>query len=205
MKTCFLRNLAITVLFAGAMQAATITWDFSTGTVGNVGSSTEIFTSGGFSVTANGFAANTVARNLFGKASGGDENGLGLVDTVDNELSGNNFIQLDLSALTGFTNFKIAFNSTTDEGWQVFNCSASGTVCATSLLTGNNEGTLNSISVGNVTGSGRYLDVKATSGNVLLYKLTADTPSVPEPSSLSFMLLSGILLCTVSFLKAKRA
>lgn len=164
MKTCFLRNLAITVLFAGAMQAATITWDFSTGTVGNVGSSTAIFTKDGFNVTASGFAANAVARNLFGKASGGDENGLGLVDTVDNELSGNNFIQLDLSALTGFTNFKIAFNSTTDEGWQVFNCSASGTVCATSLLTGSNEGTLNSISVGNVTGSGRYLDVKATSG-----------------------------------------
>jgi len=205
MKTCFLRNLAITVLFAGAMQAATITWDFSTGTVGNVGSSTEIFTKDGFNVTASGFAANAVARNLFGKASGGDENGLGLVDTVDNELSGNNFIQLDLSALTGFTNFKIAFNSTTDEGWQVFNCSASGTVCATSLLTGNNEGTLNSISVGNVTGSGRYLDVKATSGNVLLYKLTADTPSVPEPSTISFMVLSGILLCGVSFFKAKRA
>lgn len=205
MKTCFLRNLAITVLFAGAMQAATITWDFSTGTVGNVGSSTAIFTKDGFNVTASGFAANAVARNLFGKASGGDENGLGLVDTVDNELSGNNFIQLDLSALTGFTNFKIAFNSTTDEGWQVFNCSASGTVCATSLLTGNNEGTLNSISVGNVTGSGRYLDVKATSGNVLLYKLTADTPSVPEPSTISFMVLSGILLCGVSFFKAKRA
>ena len=205
MKTCFLRNLAITVLFAGAIQAATITWDFSTGTVGNVGSSTEIFTKDGFNVTASGFAANAVARNLFGKASGGDENGLGLVDTVDNELSGNNFIQLDLSALTGFTNFKIAFNSTTDEGWQVFNCSASGTVCATSLLTGNNEGTLNSISVGNVTGSGRYLDVKATSGNVLLYKLTADTPSVPEPSTISFMVLSGILLCGVSFFKAKRA
>lgn len=205
MKTCFLRNLAITVLFAGAMQAATITWDFSTGTVGNVGSSTEIFTKDGFNVTASGFAANAVARNLFGKASGGDENGLGLVDTVDNELSGNNFIQLDLSALTGFTNFKIAFNSTTDEGWQVFNCSASGTVCATSLLTGSNEGTLNSISVGNVTGSGRYLDVKATSGNVLLYKLTADTPSVPEPSTISFMVLSGILLCGVSFFKAKRA
>jgi len=205
MKTCFLRNLAITVLFAGAIQAATITWDFSTGTVGNVGSSTAIFTKDGFNVTASGFAANAVARNLFGKASGGDENGLGLVDTVDNELSGNNFIQLDLSALTGFTNFKIAFNSTTDEGWQVFNCSASGTVCATSLLTGNNEGTLNSISVGNVTGSGRYLDVKATSGNVLLYKLTADTPSVPEPSTISYMVLSGILLCGVSFFKAKRA
>jgi hypothetical protein len=205
MKTCFLRNLAITVLFAGAIQAATITWDFSTGTVGNVGSSTAIFTKDGFNVTASGFAANAVARNLFGKASGGDENGLGLVDTVDNELSGNNFIQLDLSALTGFTNFKIAFNSTTDEGWQVFNCSASGTVCATSLLTGSNEGTLNSISVGNVTGSGRYLDVKATSGNVLLYKLTADTPSVPEPSTISFMVLSGILLCGVSFFKAKRA
>jgi len=85
MKTCFLRNLAITVLFAGAMQAATITWDFSTGTVGNVGSSTEIFTKDGFNVTASGFAANAVARNLFGKASGGDENGLGLVDTVDND------------------------------------------------------------------------------------------------------------------------
>jgi hypothetical protein len=78
MKNFVLRSLVLSVLFAGAMHAATITWDFSTGTVGNVGSSTEIFTSGGFSVTANGFAANTVARNLFGKASGGDErSGLG--------------------------------------------------------------------------------------------------------------------------------
>ena len=81
---------------------------------------------------------------------------------------------------------------------------ASSSVCATSLLTGSDEGTLHSISVGNVTGSGRYLDVKATSGDVLLYKLTADT-AVPEPSSVSFMLLSGILLCGVSLFKAKRA
>jgi hypothetical protein len=199
-----LRSLILSVLCGGAIHASTITWDFSTGTVGNVGSSTEIFTSGGFSVTANGFASNTIARNLFGKNGTGDEKGLGLVDTVDNELSGNNFIQLDLSALTGFTNFKIAVNSTTEEGWQVFNCSASGTVCATSLLTGTNEGTLNSISVGNVTGAGRYLDVKATDGNVLLFKLTADTASVPEPSTGILLLLSAGLLAGVRVLKFKQ-
>jgi hypothetical protein len=184
-----LRSLILSVLCGGAIHASTITWDFSTGTVGNVGSSTEIFTSGGFSVTANGFASNTIARNLFGKNGTGDEKGLGLVDTVDNELSGNNFIQLDLSALTGFTNF---------------NCSASGTVCATSLLTGTNEGTLNSISVGNVTGAGRYLDVKATDGNVLLFKLTADTASVPEPSTGILLLLSAGLLAGVRVLKFKQ-
>ena len=208
MKNCVLQNLALTVLFAGAMQAATITWDFSTGLVGNTPGNTETFSSGGFSIVAKGYSSNNNLTNLYGKAAGGNENGLGLNAFSDHEITAgeelHDFIQLDLGNLVGFTNFKIAFNSTTDEGWQVFNCGTSGTACGTSVLIGNDQGTLHSFSVGNVSSTGRYLDVKATSGNVLLYKLTADT-AVPEPSTVSFMLLSGILLCGVSFLKAKRA
>jgi hypothetical protein len=208
MKNCVWRNLALTILLAGVSQAATITWDFSSGTVGNVGSSNESFTSGGFTVAAKGYSSSSNSTNLFGKNDSGDEKGLGLNGFSDNEIAGNGFIQLDLSALVGFTNFKISFGSATDgETWNVSECGTVGSLCAGSLISGTNEGTLNSFVVGNVATTGRYLDIKAvhSGDNVLLFKLTADTPSVPEPSTVSFMVLSGLLLCGVSFLKAKRA
>ena len=207
----YMSSVALSILLAGAMQASTITWDFSTGTAGNVGSSSELFSSGGFGITATGYSSNNNLNNLFGKADSGDEKGLGLNGLSDNEIIGNGFIQLDLSNLVGFSNFKISFNSTNFydgdvvEAWQVFNCSVAGTVCGTSVLTGGNEGILNSFSVGNVSSTGRYLDIKATSGNVLLYKLQADTPSVPEPSTMTMMLLSGLLLGGVRLLKSKRS
>lgn len=206
MKKCIWRNLAFSVLFAGAMQAATITWDFSSGTSGNVFSSTENFPSGGFTVIANGYSSTNNTNNLYGKNAAGDEKGLGLNGFSDNEISGYGFIQLDLSALAGFTNFKIALNSSTDgETWKVFECATSGTVCGTQVASGSNEGSLNSFSIGNVASTGRYLDIKATNGNVLLYKLTADTASVPEPGTWTLLLLSGAVLGGVRVLKFKRS
>jgi hypothetical protein len=199
MKTCFLQNLAITVLFAGAMQAATITWDFSTGTVGNVGSSTEIFTKSGFSVTANGFASNTVARNLFGKAAGGDENGLGLVDTSDNELSGNNFIQLDLSALSRLHQLPRSLSTALrmKAGRSLTALHLVPHLCDV-ILTGNNEGTLNSISVRHNRDRDRPLpgcqgDQRQRSRSF------ADRrhPSVPEPSTVSLSWCSRVSCCAV--------
>jgi hypothetical protein len=88
-------------------QAGSLTFNF-TGPTGNVGSNKETFTSGLYSVTAYGFNndTNTSAHNLYDKNSGGGETGIGLVSTLDNELtlkSGGstyaNFIQLDVSQI----------------------------------------------------------------------------------------------------------
>ena len=63
-------------------------------------------TSGGYTITASGFNADGSTHDLFYKNEGGDENGLGLVGTSDNELSLNaggkaaaNFIQFDFGGV----------------------------------------------------------------------------------------------------------
>jgi hypothetical protein len=120
-------------------EAGAVTFDFSShsGLLGN----TQTYTSGAFTVTAAGFTTNTFSTPtaLYGKALGGDENGLGLQDdpSGDHEISGTNLIRITLP--TGLTNVMFQMDSTTGtEGWDVFG-SNSATTGYVSLLTGNNE------------------------------------------------------------------
>ena len=77
---------------AVAAQANTITWNFQENGTGNLGSTTSTFTESGYSLTATGYGGG----NLWVKNSGGDENGLGLQNTQDHEITGNTMIQLTL-------------------------------------------------------------------------------------------------------------
>src|SRR5277367_134535 len=102
-KRLFLGALAATSLSISAASAATILWDFSTGTPGDLGSPTTTQDSVPLSVPimATGYERPLFPWDLFRKQGAGDEKGLGLAGPfVDNEISGRGFIQLDLSALT---------------------------------------------------------------------------------------------------------
>lgn len=176
-----LLGVAMTVIATGANAA--VLFDFSTAT-GNLGN-THVYNSGALSITASGFSSSGGgATALFGKANGGDENGVGLADdpSLENEITGTNFIQLDVSHATASTYSFIMGSTTGAEGWDVFGSNVAG-VLGGSLLTGSDELTSH-----NLAGGFKYYDFQAVGdgANVLLSSFTAN---VPEPATWIMMIL----------------
>ncbi len=128
----------------GTCRASSLVFDMSSGPAGNVGSSQKSITQGAYTITAYGFNAGGSDHNLFTKQNGGDENGLGLVDTYDNELTLNaggtaiaNYIQTDVSAIKNLPGGKLMMGSVTGgESFDVFGSNTLGTP-GTSLISGN--------------------------------------------------------------------
>src|ERR1700680_1041982 len=123
-SSCFLK-LSVAILCAtfvygaSSAQATVVTWVLNpSGLDQSVGSSSMAYTVSGATITAYGYDNNAgtgTLHDLFYKNAGSDEVGLGLVNTLNNELQvdshGNplQFIQLDLSSIlaAGFFNGKI--------------------------------------------------------------------------------------------------
>jgi hypothetical protein len=117
-----LATTAVLAICTLPASAAVLDWNFQDhlGLLGN----TQTFTAGGFNLTARGFTSSDAGTALFGKNGGGDENGLGLNNDAsgDHEITGGNFVQLNLDGLLGLVgNFTFNMGSTTQsEGWKVF-------------------------------------------------------------------------------------
>ena len=172
--------------FAAAANAATITCSFNSPT-GDLGSTTHTYSCGGFNITATAFGGG----NLYGKNDGGDEVGVGLTNdpSGDHEITPGNFIQLDLQNILGNNPMSLIINSNTlTDRATIYNTNTAGAITGGSALVTSTalEGAFA------LSPTGRYLDVTATAGNILLGPLTFTTSSVPEPASLG-MIACGLL------------
>jgi hypothetical protein len=190
--------------------ATVVTWDLNpSGLNAPVGSSTHDFTVSGYTITARGYDNSGgvgSAHGLFFKNAGGDEIGLGVVDTDHNELqvdiSGDplQFIQLDLRSilLQGFTNGEIEVGSV--QSGELFNLFGSNTL-------GTLGSKLNStaydsskddifVPVPNF-GSFQFVSVVAAAADVLPVKFRATC--IPEPGTFSLMILGGAGLAGLLF------
>jgi PEP-CTERM motif len=179
---------------ASSSYAATVTWGFGSPT-GNLGT-TEVYSSGGISITAAGFTNSGFGTTavLYGKSAGGDEIGLGMLadPSGDHEIFGHYLVRIDFTnaRTAGVTGFTFSMNSATNgEDWQVFG-SNSATSGYMSLLTGSDESTHN---LTGAAGSYKYYyfaDQNAYSGdNVLLHNVSGVVASVPEPTTWAMMIL----------------
>lgn len=191
--TMFVAGLAVITIGSASATIMTPTYTTSisfakpTGTLGTSHAYGPI-TAYGFTATLTGEASgNLVAKHLFGKNGRGDENGLGLSSTNDNEINapaGSQAIVLDVKNLLG-QDLKIGFGSVQDgEGWRV-GFSDSMTLptnesAFTAYLLGNTE-KLVDLGVRN----SRYLIVEATNKDVLLTSLSHT--EVPEPASMALV------------------
>lgn len=184
--------LAVVAVLAvpAAARATTFTWDFSSNGAGDLGSSSKSFldTTSTVSITASGFPTDS---HLWYKNDGGDENGLGLTNDPagQHEITGSNFIQLDLSTLSGYNNFMFSMGSVQKpEQWQGCFSSTSGVFGSDGCVSGSDEGVPHAITPGGDTFFS-IADNGCSSGNceasnVLLSSFTADKTAVPEPASL---------------------
>ena len=170
---------------------------------GNDSRGATTYTSGGFSVLATGFSSNGVTNDLYEKAGGTGEEGLGLAGQTDNEInSPNQFIQFQILTIPNPLQLAMSFaaNSTTaGEGWIVWGTNSAGTLAgATNLASCTSAGT-------DVTGGPceqlftvatapgfTYIDVQATNGNMLVHEL--NTVPLPGAAWLFGSGLAGLVL-----------
>jgi hypothetical protein len=193
------------VLGTGAYGwAAPLTFDFGNSPSGPVGASSWAVTQGAYTLTAWGLNANNTAHLLYWKNAGPDEHGLGLVGTLDNELtlaSGGtaiaNYIQIDVSQVyllspTG----EIRIQSVTSgEKFNLYGSSTPGSI-GTPILSGSTADNV-FISIPN-WGTYPYISVSVTplgaahaSDNVLMDAMMV-TPT-PEPASLMLLAAGGLV------------
>jgi hypothetical protein len=209
-----LATTAILAAFTLPASAIPLDWNFQdhTGLLGN----TQTFTAGGFSLTARGFTAGDAGTALFSKNLGGDENGLGLASdpSGNDEISGGNFIQLNLDGLLGLlapNGFTFQMGSTTQsEGWKVFG-SQDGSPFSMTLLaqsSGTNDEGFHTLAGGYDNynffyfGSGPGTCGDGCNANVLLTNFDA-VSQTPLPAS--FPLLGAGLVGLMGLVRKKRS
>ena len=214
LRRTLLTTALVGAAFLGIAQAnsAVLTWDLGT-PPGLLGVS-QNYSAGSITITATGFINGNFANpanktDLFGKAAGGDEVGLGLNDdpSGEHELNGRNWIQLNITnaVAAGVHGLSFIMDSTTGctalpcatgDSWRVF-----GSNSATSLgaqlpgLIGFDE-----VSHSLPTGFD-FINFQAVSGNVLVSSISG---TIPEPSTWAMMLLGFVGLGYVGFRRTRK-
>lgn len=157
-----------------------------TGSIGNSAN----YTSNGDTITVTAFSI--TGNGLFIKTGSGDEHGLGMTGESDHEIEPGEFVQVNVSNLikAGLTSAVLTFGSVQPgEGYQICTTNTPGSD-AGNCFTGHLDGQPVTV---NFAGS-KYIDVSASSGDVLL---ATGLVATPEPSNL--MLLGIGFLALVGF------
>ncbi|PYY16836.1 MAG: hypothetical protein DMG61_03620 [Acidobacteria bacterium] len=176
-QSSLLLILAFACIAARGASADTITFNFSS-TPGNT--TTATYTSDGVTISA----ASGTSADLFFKNGGGDETGLGLTPSSENEINGGQSIVFDLSSLfsKNITSLSLALGSIqTGESGQA--CDAFGTCVAFGSSQSGQLVDITSLFSEMQSKNSGTLTITAPNGNVLIDDLEATT-AVPEPSSL---------------------
>jgi VPDSG-CTERM motif len=198
--SCFRLLAASAFLVSASMAFGTsisITFNDITG---DLGVTSQSYSSGGTTVTAFGYVSGSPS-NLFGKNDGGDEIGIGLTGQPNNEITPTDFIQLDISQLAtnGFTTASLFVGSTqaTDEPWDLYASNTLGTL-GVIKITSNTTDYPNGVDISSLLGY-KYIGLTANPGgiggqNVLLGAITANAPSrVPDSGSSIGILSMGLM------------
>jgi hypothetical protein len=190
MRRSFKLRLKLLALAAAGMACSLPAFaDSFTAPGGNLGTS-HTFTINGTSVTATGYSSTGVTTNLYFKNFGGDETGLGLAGSLENEISGTSFVQFGLnnSSFAGKGATLILGSVGAGESYSVYGSNVAGTQ-GTLLGSG---GSSNLTFTLPTVQPYQYVSVSAPKGNVLVQGVQTASISTPEPGTV-FLLLTGML------------
>ena len=184
--------LVICFLFAAPAFADSVTQFAFTGNLGNIGM-TDTFAVGTLSLPISGWSSEGVRAAMWMKNDAPDEIGIGLAGERDHEISGTQFVQVDLAKIFAVHPTFVTFTMNSiqvGESYSIWGSDTPGQLGT--LLAGD-------LSVPNFTISSNFDLISVASGsagNVLLNDVTAHfvaTPT-PEPSTLALMLLGLVPL-----------
>lgn len=185
------------VFAATSAWATVVTWNLNpNGTEGAVGSTSQSFTSSGYSITANGYTVGWPTHTplgLYYKNGGADETGLGIVGPADHELQGNGwyptqFIQFNVSSIInqGFTDGKLQIGSVQGSSNDTFVIWGSNSLGDPGTQIGGvytSSSDMLFVSIANFTDYD-FISIGALSGDVLPVAFQATLTAVPEMSAL---------------------
>jgi hypothetical protein len=214
LKTALLLFCGGVAFIAVSAHATVVTWDLNpSGLNQSVGSSSNAYTVSGATITAYGYDNNGgtgTLHDLFYKNDSADEVGLGLVNTLHNELqvdtSGNplQFIQLDVSSIlaAGFINGKIEIGSV--QSGELFNLFGSNSLgmLGTKLNGSPYDSSKDDVfvSVPNF-GTYKFISVVSAADDVLPVAFQASITPIPEARSL---VPTALLAVAVTAFEARR-
>src|SRR5947209_6124691 len=148
MKSTVLAALLVTAVLIVAVPvfAGPVNFNFSQHGNGDLGPGTIDFTAGGLDLNVTAWTSNGVQAHVYSKNNGGNEVGLGIAGTTNNEINCcTQFLQFDLATLKaeGATSITVAFNSTTNtEKWGLSYGSSNGVLNnSVYIAQGTTEGT----------------------------------------------------------------
>jgi hypothetical protein len=194
---------ALFAAFTAVSSRAAVVWDLNPSDQNApVGSSSHTFTNSGYSITAYGFDNHSgigTPHDLFyknvGPIGGAVESGLGLTNTLDNELQVSlNFIQFDFTAAlaAGMMNGQLSVGSIQlNEAFAIYGSNVLGTLGVQVSGTYGSAFDNQFVSIPNF-GQFHYYSVLATADDVLPVAIQADLPAVPEMNAL--LPISALLL-----------
>ncbi|MFN2509191.1 MAG: hypothetical protein ABR589_10515 [Chthoniobacterales bacterium] len=216
------RNLCCASALAASSAGAAVVWDFNPSNQNApTGSTSQVFTSGGFQITARGYdndgSTPNTPHQLYYKnvtdIDGAIERGLGLVGTLNNELqtSGGtptNYIQLDLSSILsqGFVNGQIKVGSLqAGESFQLFGSNVQGTLgtAISGVFTGlafDNQ----FVSIPSF-GTFQFISIGSVAGDMLPVAFAADIAPIPEVGALLPIVALLAAVAGTSFLRRRNA
>ncbi|MEO5719287.1 MAG: hypothetical protein ABIR29_12070 [Chthoniobacterales bacterium] len=193
-----LAALSFLCVFAtSSVWATVVTWNLNpNGTEGAVGSTSQSFTSSGYSITANGYTVGwptNTPLGLYYKNQGSDETGLGIVGPSDHELQGNGwyptqFVQFDVSSIIdqGFTDGKLQIGSvqgSSNDTFVIWGSSKLGDLGTQIGGVYTSSSDMLFVSIASFTDYD-FISIGALSGDVLPVAFQATLAPVPEMSAL---------------------
>ena len=160
---------------SGSCTAITENFIFGVPT-GKLGTS-QTYTLNGITLTAYGFANTNTPTYLYGKNSGGDEVGLGIYGTADNEISTTTYVQVDVSQAfaAGATSGTMIVGSVqAGEKYNVYGSNTKGSIGT--LLLSNQTADIAPFNLPS-WGTYKYYAVRAAYANVVLGAITFSVPA----------------------------